>query len=308
MAFDFNPNKPDEVTNTTVTNVNFTLPEGTPVNAVNAVGTQTYTGVVVNGETVTVGTDVYEYAADVAQTVSVGNIAVNITANVTASQGTLTLDTQPTAGNTMTIGTKVYTFVPNGTANSDGEVSIGTDLPSAKVNVVAAINGSDGVNTAHTLVTAAAFVADDSVITALVGGVAGNLIATTETFTAGTNVFDAVVLGTTTAGADCIAANAIIALVAAVTASDTVGVGAVDGNGDTVVFTADVAGILGNSIATTTTCANATFATATLIGGVNGTVVAAGGLHFRDSGFLYYTNAANTIAGKNWRRVTGNSF
>ena len=40
------------------------------------------------------------------------------------------------------------------------------------------------------------------VITAITKGVTGDEIATTETFTAGTNVFDAATLGTTTAGVD----------------------------------------------------------------------------------------------------------
>jgi hypothetical protein len=122
--------------------------------------------------------------------------------NAVASQGTLTMDTQPTAGDTMTIGTKVYTFTADGTAAADGEIDVGADLADCKTLVVAAINGTDGINTAHTQVTAAAFVGDDMVITASTKGVAGDLIATTETFTAGTNVFDDVTLGTTTAGVD----------------------------------------------------------------------------------------------------------
>lgn len=122
--------------------------------------------------------------------------------NAVASQGTLTMDTQPTAGDTMTIGSKVYTFTADETADEDGEIDVGADLADCKTLVVAAINGTDGINTAHTQVTAAAFVGNDMVITASTKGVAGDLIATTETFTAGTNVFDDVTLGTTTAGVD----------------------------------------------------------------------------------------------------------
>lgn len=120
--------------------------------------------------------------------------------NAVASQGTLTMDTQPTADDTMTIGTKTYTFTADGTAAEDGEIDVGADLADAKTLVVAAINGTDSINTAHTQVTAAAFVGDDMVITASTKGVAGDLIATTETFTAETNVFDEATLGTTTAG------------------------------------------------------------------------------------------------------------
>jgi len=282
--------------------------QATPVNAVAATGTLTISGVVIDGETVTIGDDVYEFCADVAQTVTGDNIAIDITAVSTKSQGTLTIDTQPTAGNTMTIGTKVYTFVPVGTANADGEVSVGTDLATAKTAIVAAINGTDSVNTAHTQVTAAAFAVNNCVITALIGGVAGDLIATTETFTAGSNIFDAVTLGTTTAGVDCVQADAVTALALAITTSDTQGVGAVDGAGDTVVLTVDTKGVAGNSIATTETMANGAFAQVTLTGGVNGTVgTVVGQIVHYDSTYLYYLNAANTISDNNWRRITKGS-
>lgn len=122
--------------------------------------------------------------------------------NAVASQGTLTVDTQPTVGDTMTIGTKVYTFTTDGTAAADGEIDVGADLADAKTLIPAAINGTDGNNDANAVASAAAFVGDDCVITALVKGVDGDLIATTETFTAVTNVFDAATLGTTTAGVD----------------------------------------------------------------------------------------------------------
>lgn len=117
-----------------------------------------------------------------------------------AAQGTLTVDTQPTVGDTMTIGASVYTFTTDGTAAAEGEIDVGEDLADAKTLIVAAINGTDGNNTANASVTAAAFSSDDCVLTAAATGEAGNLIVTTETFTAETNVFDAGTLGTTTAG------------------------------------------------------------------------------------------------------------
>lgn len=61
---------------------------------------------------------------------------------------------------------------------------------------------------------------------------------------------------------------AVTALAAAITASDTQGVGGVDGTGDTVVLTADTAGATANEIITTKTCVNASFNNATLIGGI----------------------------------------
>ena len=101
--------------------------------------------------------------------------------NAVASQGTLTVDTQPIVGDTFTIGTKEYTFVTDETAAADGEVDVGADLADAKVQIVAAINGTDH-NTASAFVTAAAFATNDCVLTAITAGVAGDSIATTETF------------------------------------------------------------------------------------------------------------------------------
>lgn len=282
---------------------------GTPVNAVNAAKVLTVSGVVIDGETITLnnpavaGTDVYEFLADTAQTKTAStNIAVNITASTTKASRVLTVDTQPTSGDTMTIGTKLYTFVPTGTANANGEISVSSNLAGAKLTIVAAINGTDGFNTAHPLVSAAAFAGDACTITALIGGVAGDAIATTETFTAASNVFAGATL---TSGADCTAANAITALVAAITASDTQGVGAADGAGDTVDVTADVAGVIGNVIIIGEAMANGAFAAGAVLlsGGVNGTVGTISESMI-DSSYLYKCVAANTISGKNWRRIS----
>jgi hypothetical protein len=283
--------------------------EGTPINAVNASKLLTLTGVVKHGETITiqnpnaVGADVYEFLADEAQKKTLdAYIPVDISAHAGKSAGSLTVDTKPTSGDTMTIGTKVYTFVPVGTATADGEISIGADLAGAQANIIAAINGTDGVNDPNPFASAGAFAANVSVITALVGGVSGDDIVTTETFTAASNVFAAAKLAN---GSDCSAANAITALVTAVTASDTQGVGATDGNGDTVLFTADTAGVIGNDIEIGETLANGAFAEAAikLSGGVDGTVGTK--LHsMLDDSYLYYCVADNTIADKNWRRIS----
>ncbi len=280
------------------------LEGGTPTNAKAAAGTLTLDGAVVDGETVQIGDDVYEFCADAAQSLTAGStIAVDITARVTASQGTLTVDTNPTLGDTFTIGDKVFTIVPLASANGDGDVGLGVDLAATKLNIVAAINGTDEFNDPSEYVTAAAFAAADAcVLTALIGGVAGDLIDTTETFTAETNIFDDGTLGTTAAGVDCSAANAITDLVAAVTASDTQGVGAADGAGDTVVFTADTAGTAGNAIDSVAVMENGSFAAATLVGGTAGTV----GAEFQtfvDATYLYVCIAANTVTGTNWRRI-----
>lgn len=229
-----------------------------------ATGVLTISGVVVDGETVTIGGRVYEFDNDGSWTQ--GNVLVDITARATASQGTLTMDTQPAALDALEINGKTYVWVASGTADADGEISRGASLAAAKTNFVAAINGTDGVNTAHPDVTAAAFSGDDCVITAIVAGAGGDAITTTESFTAGTNVFDAATLGTTTAGVECSAANAVTDLVAAITDDGDAVVTAADGTGNTVDLTAIVAGYAGDAIATTETMANGSFGAATLSG------------------------------------------
>jgi len=109
-----------------------------------------------------------------------------------AATGILTMDTQPTATDTVTIGGIVLTFVASGAVA--GEVNRGADLAAAKTNLVAAINGTDAINTANPYVTAAAFASNNMTVTARVKGPAGLTIATTETFTAGSNVWAAATL------------------------------------------------------------------------------------------------------------------
>ncbi len=283
---------------------------GSPVNAVAAQATLNVGGVVTHGETLGInnplkaGEDRYVFMADEAQEPVVStDIPVDVSAYTTASTINLTVDIQPIAGDKMIIGTKEYTFTAIGANDADGKISVEVDLDGAQAAIVAAINGTDGVNTPNPVAKASAFDAgtDICAITALVGGIAGNAIATTETFTAGTNVFAADKLA---GGVDCLAANAITALVSAITASDTQGVGAIDGNGNTVVLTADVAGVDGNDIVVGAVMANGTFANAAteLAGGINGTVGTAGEIHM-DSSYVYIAIDDNAITDANWRRI-----
>lgn len=283
--------------------------DAAPVNAVAATKTLTISGVVTDGETVTfnnpavAGTDVYEFLTDAAQTKTVSsNIAVNVSAYAVKATGTLTVATQPTAGDTMVIGSKTFTFVPVGTDNANGEISVGADVAAAKVNIVAAVNGTDAHNIAHPQVSASVFSSNDCTLTALVGGVGGNSIATTETFTAVGNLFGAATLGS---GASCSATNAVAALVAAITANDTQGILATDGTGDTVDLVAEVAGVSGNSITLAKTLANGSFASSAtaLSGGVDGTVGSKHELRSTAS-YLYVCTDDNTVAGANWRRMS----
>jgi len=281
------------------------LANGTPTNAAAASIVMTIDGVVIDGETVSIGDDVYEFCADAAQSLTAGStIAVDITALVTAAQGKLTVAVNPINGDTMTIGDKLFTFVPLASANGDGDIGIGIDLAATKLNIVAAINGTDTFNTASEFVSAAAFDGNDCILTALVGGTSGNSIVTTETFDNEGNIFDAGMLGTTTAGVDCTKGDAKTAFIAAVTASDTQGVGATSGAGDTLTLAADAKGTAGNSIAIAETMAHGAFAgeAVALAGGSAGTVGAQWQTYV-DANYLYIAIDTNTVNDANWRRV-----
>ncbi len=143
-----------------------------------------------------------------------------------AAQGTLTLDTNPTGGNssqgtlkmdtnpvdanndTITIGTTTYRF--KSTLAQANDIKIGATVAATQASLVATINGTGvegtdyfaGTDSPHESVRMGDFASDDSILTAIATGTAGDSIATTETFTAETNIFDNVTLGTTAAGAD----------------------------------------------------------------------------------------------------------
>lgn len=129
-----------------------------------------------------------------------------------AAQGTLTVDTLPTADDTITVGATTYTFVAEADFDSTGEISLGSGLAECQENIVAAINGTDVYNTANKSVIIADFATNAAVLTAKVPGTDGNTIVTTSDFTAVTNTFDAATLGTTTAGSGAIVAGATVSV------------------------------------------------------------------------------------------------
>jgi len=201
---------------------------------------------------------------------------IDITSYAGKSQGTLTLATviDPADADTMTVDTTVYTFVE--TAASAGDIAVGDNLLETAANIVAAINGTDGVNTAHATVSAAGGGAGVVILTARTGGVAGDSIATTETFTAVGNVFDAATLGTTTAGDEVDDSELVDAVVAAITALHTSGdvpFTAVDDTNNAVI-TCDEHGVGPNGwpIYENLTASGVTQTTA----GVDGTAASAG--------------------------------
>ena len=274
---------------------------GTPVNAAYAAAALEVVGIS-HGETLTIGDDIYEVTAHEDAVVAEGHIAIPVYDISTPAAGTLTMAVQPTAGDTITLGEKTYIFVPDGTDTADGEVSIGVDLAGAQAALVAAVNGTDEFNSQNEDVKMAAFIADVSTVEAIVAGVQGNTITTTETFTSASNLFSGLTL---TTGADCSTADALAAIAAAVTDNDALSAiaAAVHATDDIVTFSAF--GEDANAIEVSTTMANASFpvGTTALSGGANATESDTVRLMV-DENYLYVCTAPNTIAGTNWRRIS----
>lgn len=100
----------------------------------------------------------------------------------------LSITAIPVDNDVVTINGRVYKFET--TLAADDDIAIGGSEAQAKLNIVAALNdtGTPGTDygtgtTVNADVSAAAFVVDDMVITALVAGSAGNAIALAEAIT-----------------------------------------------------------------------------------------------------------------------------
>jgi hypothetical protein len=283
--------------------LNDLIQELTPVNGVASQGTLALSGVVIDGETVTIDGDTYEFLADDAQTKTAsGNIAVDITSFAGKAQGTLTVTDQVSAEESFVIGATTYTF--KASATEAGHVEVGANEAETKANMVAAINGTDELNEANASASAAAFDGDDMVVTALIGGTAGNSIVFTEDITNAT-IDGGGTLGTTTAGDDCTAAEADGALIGA-DAGTTYGLA--QGTAESVVATAATKGVAGDLIEVSETMANGTWGSEiTTLGdttaGVDGTLGTANQL-CQDGSYLYVCTAKNTISDANWRRIS----
>lgn len=279
---------------------------GTPTNSVAATNLLTFAGTANggsageanDGETITIGSTVYEF--DTNNSITAGRVRVDISAGAVAAAGVLTIGEQVTLGDTFTIGTRVFTIVPAGTANAAGEVPIGTNEANTKLNIVASINGTDTVANAHPLVSAAAFDGDTCAITARAPGTAGNSIATTSTFGNVANAFGASALA---GGDNMTAANQMAAFISAASAHATVTVAAVNGEALQASLTAKTVGTAGNSIVTTETLANGSFSTATLTGGTAGTAGARGQIMV-DASYVYVAVQTNTATSAVWKRAS----
>lgn len=221
---------------------------GTPVNPVAAVGVLAVDGVLTHAEICTIGENIYEINASDGSTVTTaGNIPVDITSTAIKAQGVATVSGLPTPTDVLEVGGVSYTFVADGTAAADGEVDVGANEADLIANVIAAINGTDGIQAAaNPYVTATnGTVAETILLTAIIGGVAGNSIEFDCDDV--TNMADdaAKVLGGETAGVDSTQDESGTALAAALTGDVS---GTYDATANEITVTAVTKGVAGNSL------------------------------------------------------------
>lgn len=111
--------------------------------------------------------------------------------------GQLSIPVNPVATETITLGTIVYTFIASGAVA--GQINLGGSAAATQTNVAAAINGTDGINSANPYATCAAFAGNNALVSARIPGPLPT-VASTETMAGGGNQWNGTTLGTTTPG------------------------------------------------------------------------------------------------------------
>jgi hypothetical protein len=120
---------------------------GTPVDGVAATGVVTFSGVVSDGDTVTIGADVYEFDTD--SSVAAGNIAVDVSGGVTAAQAVTALALAITTSDTQEIGgvdgagdTVDLTSEVKGTVGNKALAKSGTNITVSGAALTGGVNGT----------------------------------------------------------------------------------------------------------------------------------------------------------------------
>jgi hypothetical protein len=182
----------------------------------------------IHGETITVGKQIWEldHKGDESD-LTAGNIAIDTSGDSVAAEGTLTISGGvPAVDQVLTLGSRAY--IMKASASGAGEITIGGNEEAMIDNIVAAIAG-DANNGVHVEVTAVKGSSTTMVATAIIPGVAGNSIASTDTMDS--TAWGDTTLGDTTAGVDIVAADLIVAVAAALLASEQLDAYAITGKG-----------------------------------------------------------------------------
>lgn len=114
--------------------------------------------------------------------------------------GVLTVAEQPEVDDTIDVGSTTYTFVADEDFDAADEIAVGSTVAEAVANIVSAINGTDGVNSANADVSAEATAAGEVTITSFVTGTAAN--AKQTVYTPSGTVANAFAAATLTGGYD----------------------------------------------------------------------------------------------------------
>jgi hypothetical protein len=269
----------------------------TPVNAVAAVDTLTFTSSMKHGESFVIGDETFDINGDAVTAYAGVNTEVDITAAATAAQATeeLTLNDVAIDGETVTIGSDVYEF------DTDGSIAGGS-------TVAVDVSGGSTVIADGTLTLAATDIHDDTIVvegttsTLKADGTAGSATvidiedaATSaratavltmsvipgdgEIFSIGTRTYEFDPTGDGIGGSDVeIDTNGLTTVAQVVdrielnyNADGSKTAVAVSDNVSTVTFTYEIAGVAGNAIASTNTMGDSSFGGDTFAGGAAAT-------------------------------------
>jgi len=192
------------------------------VTEINSIGSNTF----YNGTQVFSGSALNVFMGDGSQTMSVSSTLPTLTAaglglNDAAATSTLYATANSALNDNVTIGTQTYTF--KAAPAAQGQVQEQGTVGASMAALVAAINGTDGVNTANTKVTAALVNNNTIQLTAIDPTVAGATITSTvgsgpfgfssgATFSGGGTAIN--LLSTTSAATVLTAANTAVQTVA----------------------------------------------------------------------------------------------
>ena len=232
---------------------------GTPVNAKKASATISFDDVISDTETITIGSNVYEF--DYTDAVTAGRIKIDMTDYLTKATATLTYESVPVEAETVTLGAgdseEVYEFVADVGDLTEGNIAVILGEDFTVDNAVTEL--AEVINANSALVTALASENDGTVVlTAKAGGTGANTLAVATT--ASNAEFGAGV--TTLSGGlnTCTAANGSACLVAALNANEDEVVSATLGaDTESVVISNKLVGTEGNNVTVSTTCDNGLF-------------------------------------------------